>query len=392
MEKTKSMVITPSGKIPSNFKVTFNNKLVEHVKKYKYLGFVIHNNGNFMRGTLALKQKALNAWFKCRSILYSQQINNVNLLLQLFDKLVKPVLLYGVEVWGPDYLHKLQVKDNLNTIDGCFCEMIHNKACKSILGVRPNCSNLAARAELGRTPLYPFIAGAAFRYWHKLITQSKNSILKQAYESETEINNMGKLSWVTSVKNINDLSQWNIKDKRISKGLFKDIILDLQNHYKRTTLKYLASLKLDGDGEKLRTYSLIKNNHEMEPYLKNNLHKVYRSKIASLRVGSHDLEIERGRHVTPVIPPQDRRCKFCPEKVEDESHFMAECLRFNKNRLTLVSNLKLEDILRGKDKVLIFSYLLTTEILNENSCLEVGKFIHDCFKLRTLAGNSNPLD
>ena len=145
MEKTKSMVITPSGKIPSNFKVTFNNKLVEHVKKYKYLGFVIHNNGNFTRGTLALKQKVLNAWFKCRSILYSQQINNVNLLLQLFDKLVKPVLLYGVEVWGPDYLHKLQVKDNLKTIDSCFCEMIHNKACKSILGVRPNCSNLAAR-------------------------------------------------------------------------------------------------------------------------------------------------------------------------------------------------------------------------------------------------------
>jgi hypothetical protein len=37
--------------------------------------------------------------------------------------------------------------------------MVHNRACKSILGVAKNSINIAAKAELGRTPLYPYITG-----------------------------------------------------------------------------------------------------------------------------------------------------------------------------------------------------------------------------------------
>ena len=136
LDKTKTMVISNSGKVPSDFKIQYNKKQLQNTKTYKYLGLLIHNNGNFIKGTSDLKTKALKAWFKCKSILQSNKINNVKLLLQLFDKLVKPILLYGGEVWGPDYLIKLVAKEDFKTIDNCFCEAVHNKACKSILQVK----------------------------------------------------------------------------------------------------------------------------------------------------------------------------------------------------------------------------------------------------------------
>ena len=147
MVKTKTMVISSSGKMPKSFTINLNNQPIEQTKTYKYLGLNIHNNGNFKKGTANLKQKALKAWFKCRSILNSNKINNTELYLQLFDKLVKPILMYGCEVWGPDYMRQLNTKNNIQTIDNCFCEMVHNKACKTILGIKKNSSNVASRAE-----------------------------------------------------------------------------------------------------------------------------------------------------------------------------------------------------------------------------------------------------
>ena len=182
IDKTKTMVLSKSGKVPKSFEIKYSKKVIQNVKSYKYLGLTIYNNGNFIKGTTELKIRALKAWFKCKSILYSNNANNVHLLLQLFDKLVKPILLYGVELWGPDFLKKLFVKEDLKFIDNFFCEIVHNRACKSILGVTKGSSNIAVRAELGRTPLYPFIVEMVFKYWYKLITQTKNPILKEAYD------------------------------------------------------------------------------------------------------------------------------------------------------------------------------------------------------------------
>ena len=119
----------------------YKEQIICHTKTYKYLGLVIHSSGNFMKSTSDLKLRAFRAWFKCKRLLYTNSVSNVQLLLQLFDKLVKPVLLYGVEIWGPDYLSKLHRKNDLKTIDACFCEAVHNFACKSILGVKKNASN-----------------------------------------------------------------------------------------------------------------------------------------------------------------------------------------------------------------------------------------------------------
>ena len=44
--------------------------------------------------------------------------------------------------------------------------------------------------------------------------------------------------------------------------------------------------------------------------------------------------IEKGRHRCPKIPREQRFCPFCPTKVEDESHFLMQCILYeNRNEL-----------------------------------------------------------
>lgn len=273
----------------------------------------------------------------------------------------------------------------MKTIDECFYENIHNRICKSILGIRKSSNNLAARAELGRTPLYPFVMGAIFRYWFKLITQSKSLILNEAYKSELELYQKSKLSWLSTVITINDMTKWNVYEKVAMKCIIKEITLDLQNQYKNIAIEHLQAIKQNYNHGKLETYSLLKNDHELESYLVTNMPKIYRVKIASLRIGSHDLEIERGRYSIPKLPREKRICKFCPGEVEDECHFITKCSLYRQKRLDLFTKLGITTMNREKEEKSIFKCLLTEKLLDNIDCQEIGKFIYDCFKLRSAA-------
>ena len=197
---------------------------------------------------------------------------------------------------------------------------------------------------------------------------------------------------MTPIQNIHDLSQWKVSGKSQMVSFIKEIIQDLQHQYKCLTLDYLKSLQCNGLNDKLRTYSLIKNNHDIEPYLISNIPRIYRSKIACLRVGSHDLEIECGRYQNPIIPAQNRFCKFCPLNIEDECHFITTCSMFKTERENMISNLGLKGKFKNNSNTSNFIHLLTNELKEDNSCLEMGKYIFNCFKKRSILKKCDPLD
>ena len=47
------------------------------------------------------------------------------------------------------------------------------------------------------------------------------------------------------------------------------------------------------------------------------------STFAKLRISSHDLHIEKGRHRKTLL--NERKCFLCNKSVEDEKHFVMEC-------------------------------------------------------------------
>ena len=135
-----------------------NGTLLDNVQNYRYLGIVLNASGSFSQAKQTLANKARKALFKLRSNISGHDFNPM-ICLRLFDHLLKPICLYGSEIWGADNFFKYKSDDVLGTvfdklIDKQPAEKIHLSFCKYILGIpRRSCINMV-RGELGRFPLF----------------------------------------------------------------------------------------------------------------------------------------------------------------------------------------------------------------------------------------------
>jgi len=97
---SKTKVIVFSKRKPKKLPIfTYDNKIVEIVDEFKYLGVIFKSNGYFNRCKLHLKEQATKAMFALLSKGRMHQLPT-DVMLELFDKTVLPIMLYGCEVWG----------------------------------------------------------------------------------------------------------------------------------------------------------------------------------------------------------------------------------------------------------------------------------------------------
>ena len=87
---------------------------------------------------------------------------------------------------------------------------------------------------------------------------------------------------------------------------------------------------------KLRLYKCLKTDYMVEPYLYINVPK-YRVALSRLRLSSHHLGIEKGRHARPMIPVDQRLCTTCVNEIDDEIHFVTKCSKYSTLRKNLFS-------------------------------------------------------
>ena len=273
---------------------------------------------------------------------------------------------------------------NWNKInDNLFFETVHNKACKSILGANRHCNNLAARIELGRTPLYPYVWGSLFRYFAKLLNSDKQSLLRYSYESELTFYLEGKHSWLKPIcEFFQDHLHWKNEDiwkPKTKSQIFaqsRTLILNLKQMDAHITLQDLNEIRINKQG-KLRTYSILKDQFKLEDYLRADMPRRYRKAITSLRIGLHNLQIEKGRHSTPIVPADQRYCPFCPNIVEDEIHFLLKCSLYNDERNTFLGKIQID----GETDIDLYRKILTSASLPV--LFETGKYISTCMAKRT---------
>jgi len=75
------------------------------------------------------------------------------------------------------------------------------------------------------------------------------------------------------------------------------------------------------------TYCNFKEENKLEKYLYCIQTKRFRIALTKLRLSSHDLAIERGRHVH--VPRNERYCRNCTKQtIENEYHFLLVCPKF----------------------------------------------------------------
>ena len=128
---------------------------------------------------------------------------------------------------------------------------------------------------------------------------------------------------------------------------------------------------------KLRTYSLVKSAIGIENYLQIDMPMHFRKAFTKLRLSNHTLMIEKGRH--QKIDVSERFCKFCPNEVEDEKHFLMSCTTYKNQRKELLSVAS-----RKVNGFLFFDIHETfiTLLSNPVLTLDTACYIYQCFELR----------
>jgi hypothetical protein len=367
LTKSKVMSFSKHKNTPKE-KFTFAGEELEKVEKYTYLGFEIASNGAFKIAEKAIADKAARAMFKLKSLLRHSQLDP-SISLKMFDQLIKPICMYGSELWGPDCI-KMSANDNkkfFTSIEKLCCEKLNMSFCKFTLGVHRKSQNSAVRGELGRTPIGIDVVANMLKYKKHLESKSPQSVLGEALINCTK-NESKTLNWALGCKRVENYIQ-NASIGKIDLSNRKSVIQCLNVQYTN-----MWSDKIHSE-PKMRTYILFKNAFHFEDYLllHNEKHRIATTR---LRISAHNLAIERGRYTSPPTPAANRICKHCNgHKVEDEYHFVMKCTKYEIQRNELFQKIAREvplfDQLKDEDK---FTYMLSSgiEILKL-----VAAFIYD---------------
>ena len=100
--------------------------------------------------------------------------------------------------------------------------------------------------------------------------------------------------------------------------------------------------------------------------------------FSKLRLSSHKLSIEKGRHSHPKIPEENRLCKVCGV-IENEKHFLLHCDMYHEQRFKLLTLVLLQDeaLLEGSSDQ-VFTKLMSCN--DEKVIFSLCRFIQICFK------------
>ena len=327
INKTKIMVFRNGGILRKNLKFTYDGNVVEIVKKFTYLGVVFTTGGSFYETHESLSGQALKAIFKLKA--YVNKFTNISIshMLDLFDKLILPILTYGSEVSGFS--------------KGDSIERIHLQFCKHLLGVKIQTQNDFIYGELGRVPVRIHRVLAALRFLFKTLHSKDTKYIRLVYNLMIDDldNSPEKLSWAKLVKTV--LETLGFGHVWLSQGV-GDVNMFLAVFKRRLTDNFIQDWNEDIEkSSRANTYRFLAD-FSFKCYLDFVTVRKFRYAFTRLRVASHRLEIEAGRwHKPNKIPVEDRKCFIC-NRLENEYHFILECPLYEEIRKNIYQTLFLE--------------------------------------------------
>ena len=236
-----------------------------------------------------------------------------------------------------------------------------------MLGVKQQTTSVTIYGDTGRYPLFLKQQILALKYWIRLISLPKSCYLRIVYNSLAYLDFIGETNWCSHIRSLlfrtNHCDVWKNHRVENANRLIKQVKLCLINIYKGDWYNKARN------SIKLRTYIKFEFAHSLEEYLFYIPDTRWIKALSRLRMSSHMLEIERGRHVKPQkLPLEQRTCLRCTlNSVDDEIHFLITCSYFATQRTSLLAERKLLysefDSLSNDDKF-IYYVIYTSTISN----------------------------
>jgi hypothetical protein len=154
----------------------FDGQAVQQVDSYKYLGVIFHAHDGIMQAPVQLAEAGRRALFAVQGMCYSQDITDPSIRLHLWQQLVLPVVSYGSEIWGPQFMYfmePLYFRDNPG-------EQIHLQFLRWYTGASGTTHTQIILKAGNRLPLVQHWLRRALQLWNKLSTVDPDSWLAHA--------------------------------------------------------------------------------------------------------------------------------------------------------------------------------------------------------------------
>ncbi|UYV67050.1 hypothetical protein LAZ67_4003762, partial [Cordylochernes scorpioides] len=287
-----------------------------------YLGYPFTSTINSKKVALFYKAKANTAINATIRLIKKEKINSLKVALNLFDSVIKSILLYAAPVWA---------WDNTDIID-----QLQNTFIKNFLNLPRYIPGYIVRLETGRISLTFTTIKLILKYFIRLQKMEDNRLPKLCWNRLKEISLMTKKP-IGFCKNIMDIINhcgltW--LNYRLN---YDDIQIELP-----TILKIKIEQLLQQDLAKLsltKTYSnyrLLYDSFIPENYFSCNLSSALVSFIAQIRLMSTMI---KENHIY-AIKKEDLYCGLCGSQITDEIyHFIAECGDLEGERKKILKSL-----------------------------------------------------
>ena len=167
LEKSNIVIFRNGGYVAKRERWFLSGKEMKIVNSYKYLGLFLTTRMSFSTSFTNVASKARAGVIQLFKTLWKLGDFSTDLFFKLFDAQIRPILLYGSELWG---LYK-QVE----------IESVHLFALKKLLNVSPKTPNDMVYGETGRHPLYVFSYASCIKYWLRLTRMDNTRLPRMAY-------------------------------------------------------------------------------------------------------------------------------------------------------------------------------------------------------------------
>ena len=360
-DKTKIMCIP--RKETRDLKFYYNGKELEIVEEFTYLGVKFTNKGISKETVLARIIPSQKSMFATLSNCKASNIP-IDLVIELFDKIVMPCMLYGGEVFGFKNIAVL--------------ERLQLKYAKYALNLKSSTPTCMIYGETGYLPVEYYVKIKMINFWIFLISSRQDKLSFKLYNICLLLykQNSLKFEWLAFIeKTINECGQsmvfrehLNLDSEFLKKVFLPNIKSILQNQYIQ---------KWQTDVQNC-SKCLYYQHFNFKPYLQKYLKKLPPDiwiPIVKLRTANHRLPIEIYSWDLLYKDRDKRLCTICNlGDVGDEYHYVMLCPVFKEAREEFLTKY-------FRNKPSVFKYIELVNSTNFKVLRGLARFLNILFSI-----------
>lgn len=405
-KKTYAVIFTPGKseqqvlRLQAVCKWQYRGKAISFVEEFKYLGVVFHQTRGCVVGAKALAAPARRAMYAALSRLRALGINQPDFTCRMFDLLVRPIMSYGCQVWGPDLYQGCTLQAGaMLTPDrrDVPAEGVQLDFLRMMAGMPASAHIWTLFKEFSRQPVQLHWMALCARFWERSTKKDPGSLLREAMFANTQLflnSHGGSTCWVArflgamchlgivtkpqveACHTVEDV--WGLD---ITEAAVRDAVrVFCDGVWQQPRVSEHDPAMAPSDAVTWCTYKQwVLGDAEHAPYLKAFIATKQRLALMRLRLGGFPLRVCTGRYEyvhgsqqqhKQSLPRAMRICKLCHPLaregstgcVEHVKHFLVDCPAYADIRARWPA---------------VFSHTSPAAILNHGNQAELANIIWD---------------